>query len=136
MADGGIQCWDVKYLYDFWRPVIAIRAANADGKPLTTRDANWTPLGARRSNDPGGTNGAARFPAYTSGHAGFGAAMFRTLADFYGRDDITFSFTSDEFNGTTRDQSGAIRPVVTRRFHSFSAAMDENGQSRIYLGIH
>ena len=136
MADGGIQCWDTKYAYDFWRPVIAIRAANTDGNPLTTRDADWTPLGAPRSNDPGGTNFTPPFPAYTSGHATFGAAMFRTLADFYGRDDITFSFTSDEFNGMTRDQNGAVRPVVTRTFHSFSQAAEENGQSRIYLGIH
>src|SRR5262249_36201527 len=59
-----------------------------------------------------------------------------TLAQFYGRDDITFSFTSDEFNGVTKDQSGNVRPVVTRTFPSFSAAAEENGQSRIYLGIH
>ena len=136
MADGGIQAWDVKYVYDFWRPVIAIRAANTDGNPLTTRDADWTPLGAPRSNDPGGTNFTPPFPAYTSGHATFGAAMFRTLADFYGRDDITFSFNSDEFNGVTKDQDGSVRPVVTRTFPSFSAAAEENGQSRIYLGIH
>lgn len=136
MADAGIQAWDVKYIYDFWRPVIAIRAANTDGNPATARDATWTPLGAPRSNDPGGTNFTPPFPAYTSGHATFGAAMFRTLADFYGRDDISFSFMSDEFNGVTRDQSGAVRPVVTRTFPSLSAAAEENGQSRIYLGIH
>jgi hypothetical protein len=136
MADGGICCWDTKYVYDFWRPVIAIRAANTDGNPLTGRVKDWTPLGAPRDNDMGGTNFTPPFPSYTSGHATFGAALFRTLADFYGRDDITFSFTSDEFNGVTRDQSGHVRPVVTRTFHSFSAAAEENGQSRIYLGIH
>lgn len=136
MADGGIQSWDVKYLYDFWRPIIAIRAANADGNPLTVREADWMPLGAPRSNDPGGTNFTPPFPAYTSGHATFGAATFRTLADFYGRDDITFSFTSDEFNGVTKDQNGSARPVVTRTYRSFSQAAEENGQSRIYLGIH
>jgi len=80
--------------------------------------------------------GEAPFPAYTSGHATFGAAMFRTLAQFYGRDDVTFSFTSDECNGVTRDQDGSLRPLVTRTYHSFSAAAEENGQSRIYLGIH
>ncbi len=136
MADAGIQAWDTKYVYDFWRPVVAIRSANTDGNPLTTRIADWTPLGAPRSNDPGGTNFTPPFPAYTSGHATFGAAMFRTLADFYGLDNITFSFTSDEFNGVTRDQNGAVRPTVTRTFPSLSAAAEENGQSRIYLGIH
>ena len=136
MADGGIQCWDTKYLYDFWRPVVAIRAANTDGNPLTVRDAEWHYLGAPRSNAPGQTNFTPPFPAYTSGHATFGAATFRTLADFYGRDDIAFSFTSDEFNGVTTDQDGSVRPLLTRTFRSFSAAAEENGQSRIYLGIH
>src|SRR5207249_2528598 len=112
------------------------RAAQTDGNPDTVRVADWTPLGAPRDNDMGGTNFTPPFPAYTSGHATFGAAMFRTLADFYGRDNITFSFTSDEFNGVTTDQSGNVRPVVTRTYHSFSEAAEENGQSRIYLGIH
>src|SRR5207248_2401671 len=31
---------------------------------------------------------------------------------------------------------GTARPVVARTFHSFSQAAEENGQSRIYLGIH
>src|SRR5262245_31001121 len=136
MADAGIQAWDTKYAYDFWRPVVAIRAAQSDRNPDTVREVGWAPLGAPRSNDPGGTNFTPPFPAYTSGHATFGAAAFHTLANFYGRDDITFSFTSDEFNGVTRDQTGAVRPVLTRTFHSLSAAAEENGQSRIYLGIH
>ena len=29
-----------------------------------------------------------------------------------------------------------MRPLVPRTFTSFSAAEEENGQSRIYLGIH
>jgi len=43
---------------------------------------------------------------------------------------------SDEFNGLTRDNSGNVRPVVSRSFSSLSQAEEENGQSRIYLGIH
>lgn len=136
LADAGIQSWDVKYAYDFWRPVVAIRAAQTDGNADTDPISEWAPLGAPRSNDPNGTNFTPPFPAYTSGHATFGAAAFRTLAQFYGRDDITFSFTSDEFNGLTRDQDGSIRPVLTRTFHSFTEAAEENGQSRIYLGVH
>jgi len=56
--------------------------------------------------------------------------------EFYGRDNITFSFVSDEFNGKTKDASGHVRPVVRRTFHSFTEAKLENAQSRIYLGIH
>jgi hypothetical protein len=65
-----------------------------------------------------------------------GAAMFKTLERFYGRDDIRFTFVSDEFNGITRDDDGTVRPRIPRTFDSFSEASEENGQSRIYLGIH
>jgi hypothetical protein len=137
MADAGLTAWNNKYDDAFWRPILGIRNGDGDGNPVTIGIADWTPLGAPASNPrPGETNFTPPFPAYTSGHATFGAATFRTLADFYGRDDITFSFTSDECDGTTTDQDGSVRAVVTRTFPSFSAAADENGQSRIYLGIH
>jgi hypothetical protein len=58
------------------------------------------------------------------------------MADFYGTDNISFTIGSDEFNGVTKDQNGVVRPVVTRHFTNFSQAAEENGQSRIYLGIH
>src|SRR5262249_33702144 len=54
----------------------------------------------------------------------------------YGTDKISFTIGSDEFNGVTKDQYGKVRPVVTRHYTSFSQAAEENGQSRIYLGIH
>ena len=126
MADAGIACWDFKYLFAFWRPISAIRAAT---------DPNWTPLGAPGSNS-NGTNFTPPFPAYASGHATFGGSVFETLRRFYGTDRIAFSFVSDEFNGVTRDNRGNVRPILTRRFSSLSQAEEENGQSRIYLGIH
>ncbi len=126
LADAGITCWESKYLYAYWRPITAIRAA---GEP------NWTPLGAPSSNS-GGPNFTPPFPAYPSGHATFGASVFETLRNFYGTDRIAFSFVSDEFNGVTRDNRGNVRPRLTRRFASLSQAEEENGQSRIYLGIH
>ncbi len=137
MADGALVCWDRKYDDAFWRPVLGVRGGNGDGNPLTTGDRNWTPLGAQVSNPrPGETNFTPNFPSYTSGHATFAGAVFQSLARFYGRDDITFTVHSDEFNGVTRGADGQVRPVVTRTFHSFSAAAEEDGQSRIYLGLH
>ena len=62
--------------------------------------------------------------------------MFETLRTFFGTDDIAFTFVSDEFNGITRDNGGNIRPLIPRSFTSLSQAEEENGQSRIYLGIH
>src|SRR5438105_7899697 len=135
MADAGIASWETKYAYNFWRPITAIRAGDQDGNPNTQGDPSWTPLGAPADNGSG-TNFTPPFPACTSGHATFGAAAFHILAAFYGTDKIPFDFTSDEFNGVTQDQNGAVRPVVTRHFDTLSQAIEENGQSRIYLGIH
>jgi hypothetical protein len=43
---------------------------------------------------------------------------------------------SDKFNGVTLDNQGNVRPLLPRRFSNLSQAEEENGQSRIYLGIH
>jgi hypothetical protein len=137
MADAGLAAWDTKYADAMWRPILGIREGDADGNPLTDGDPNWTPLGAQVSNPrPGEINFTPPFPAYTSGHASIGAAMFQTLARFYGTDKIHFSFMSDEFNGHTRGADGKVRPVVVRSFNSLTQAKLENAQSRIYLGIH
>jgi hypothetical protein len=58
------------------------------------------------------------------------------LRRFYGTDRVPFTFVSDEFNGVTRDNSGNVRPLRPRSFRRLSDAEEENGQSRIYLGIH
>lgn len=36
----------------------------------------------------------------------------------------------------TVDNQGNVRPLMSRSFSSLSQAEEENGQSRIYLGIH
>jgi len=142
IADATIAVWETKYFYDFWRPVTAIREASpgssptgiGDGNPDTHGDPAWSPLGSPASNLIG-PNFTPPFPAYTSGHAGLGSAMFQILRLLYG-DDIAFTFVSDELNGVTRDNRGRVRPRIPRSFSSLSQAEEENGQSRIYLGIH
>ena len=138
MADAGIAVWESKYHYVYWRPVAGIREAKSgagDGNPLTSADPTYSPLGAPASNLDG-PNFTPPFPAYPSGHAGFGGALFQTLRRFYGTDEIPFQLVSDEFNGMTRDHSGNSRPMVLRSYPNLSTAEEENGQSRIYLGIH
>ena len=143
MSDEGIAGWDSKYFYDVWRPVTGIREADpgtgptrgGDGNAATRGDATFMPLGAPSSN-LSGPNFTPPFPAYPSGHAGFGGALFQVLRRFYGRDDIAFTFVSDEFNGHPVDNQGQVRPLQPRSFRSLSQAEEENGQSRIYLGIH
>ena len=143
MADAGIASWESKYFYQCWRPVTGLREADpgtgptglGDGNPDTICDPTFSPLGAPASNLTG-PNFTPPFPAYPSGHATFGGAIFEILRRFYGTDNIAFTFVSDELNGVTRDNQGNIRPLAPRSFTSFSQAEEENGQSRIYLGIH
>jgi hypothetical protein len=143
MADAGTAIWESKYFYDFWRPVTGIRESDpgtgptgsGDGNAATIGDPSFTPLGAPASNLQG-PNFTPPFPSYPSGHAGFGGALFETLRNFYRTDAIAFTFVSDELNGTTLDHKGNVRPLIPRSFTSLSQAEEENGQSRIYLGIH
>ena len=76
------------------------------------------------------------FPTYPSGHASFGGALFQVLRKELGRDDIAFTFVSDELDGTTFGSDGQLRPLFPRSFQSLSEAEQENGWSRVYLGIH
>jgi hypothetical protein len=143
MADVAMSIWESKYHYDFWRPITGIRESDhdtgptgaGDGNDATVGDPTFTPLGSPASN-LNGPNFTPPFPAYPSGHAGFGGAIFETLRRFYGTDNIGFTFVSDEFNGVTKDHDGNVRPYMPRSFSTLSQAEEENGQSRIYLGIH
>jgi hypothetical protein len=144
LADTGITAWESKYHYDYWRPITGIREADAgtgptglgDGNPDTVGDLGFTPFGAPASNTQATPDFTPPFPAYPSGHAAFGGALFQVLRRFYRTDDIAFTFVSDEWNGVTRDGDGNVRPRLPRHFESLSQAEEENGQSRIYLGIH
>jgi PAP2 superfamily len=143
MSDAGIASWESKYYYQVWRPITGIRESDpgtgptglGDGNSRTLSDPAYSPLGAPASNLQG-PNFTPPFPAYPSGHAVFGGAVFQTLRNFYQRDDIPFTFVSDELNGETRDNQGNVRPLLPRTFETLSQAEEENGQSRIYLGIH
>jgi hypothetical protein len=150
MADAGIAAWYWKYQYDFWRPVVGIREADAgwgptglgDGNSGTTGDPFWLPLGAPNSNpqDPVNkrvNNGTPNFPAYPSGHSTFGSACFEVAAALLGKtpENITIKFISDEFNGKTTDNAGVVRPRIEETF-TLRKAIEDNAISRIYLGVH
>jgi hypothetical protein len=136
MANAGIAIWESKYYYRCCRPVTGIREAEHFENLAIAADPTFTPLGAPASN-LNGPNFTPPFPAYPSGHAGFGGALFQTLRHPYGMDQIAFTFVSDEFNGVTRNNlTGNVRPLQPRSFASLSQAEEENGQSRIYPGIH
>ncbi len=132
MADAGIAAWESKYFYQYWCPVTAIR--NASDHDGMRADPAWYPLGAPNTNT-NGPNFTPPFPAYPSGHATLGGALFEILRKFW-PDRTPFLFVSDEWNGKNKDADGYRRPFWPIYFHSFRQAEQENAQSRIYLGIH
>jgi PAP2 superfamily len=134
MADAGISAWEAKYTYQYWRPVTGIRAGDTDGNPSTFRDTNWYPLGAQATNSHG-PNFTPPFPAYPSGHATFGGALFEIMRKFW-PDNTPFTFVSDEYNGKNRDIDGNLRPLRPVVFKSFSEAEFDNAKSRIFMGVH
>lgn len=135
MMDAGIQCWDTKYSYNLWRPILGIR--NDLGPD---RDPIWQPLGAPRSNTDVGFDFTPNFPAYTSGHATLGAVSMTIMKLFLrekGSDpnlEIR-DFVSDELNGVTTDSRGVTRPRVPMTF-TLDKGIQDNLESRIFLGIH
>jgi hypothetical protein len=114
MADGFIAGWNIRFTYNFWRPVTAIRAGDTDGNLDTDADPGWNTY----LNTP-------PIPDYASTHSALGAAAAEVLARFFGNDHIAFVTTS-----------GAPFAGITRAFSSFSQAARENADSRVYAGIH
>src|SRR5437868_720393 len=116
IADAGIACWDSKYRYVFWRPITAIRLGDTDGNASTDPDTGWTPwLDALPSGTP-------PHPEYPSGHSTVSGSAAYVLAAAFG-DNTAFSVISE------------IRPG-TRSFASFSAAVAEIADARVFGGIH
>lgn len=153
MADAGIDAWHYKYSNDLWRPVVGVRQemATIGGDPF------WAPLGAPQTNILGLATLTPNFPAYPSGHATFGAALFQalrlslntapgpiTVQSVLDVEDSTpspianetFTFVSDELDGISSDCDGSRRTRVEKTFTTFAEAVWENSVSRIYLGVH
>ncbi len=114
MADGFVAGADTRYLYNFWRPVTAIRAGDTDGNDATTADPAWETF----LNTPA-------LPDYPSTHSVLGGAASTVLVRFFGTDQVAFTMTSGPpFRG------------ITRSFAGFSQAAQENADSRVYAGLH
>jgi hypothetical protein len=134
MADAAIAAWETKWHYQYWRPVVAIRSLDQNGNRDVAPDPNWYPLGAPATNTRG-PNFTPPFPAYVSGHAAIGGALFQILRHYY-PDKTPFVFISDEWDGLNKGDDGKTRPLRPLRFHSLTEAENRNAESRIYLGIH
>jgi membrane-associated phospholipid phosphatase len=113
LADGVVAFYDAKYVYQRWRPVTAVREAGNDGNPGTDGNLDWLPLNNKTAPDP----------AYPGAHSTVSYGAAEVLLSFFG-DQFEFSVTSE------------VLPGVQRDFHSFTAAAEEAGLSRIYAGQH
>jgi hypothetical protein len=114
MADGYIAGFKIRYVYDSWRPVTAIREGDSDGNDATAGDPTWNSL----QNTPS----VSDYPSTMSLISGAAAAA---LAGVLGTDQVDFSATS-----------GPPFADITRSFKSFSQAAREAADSRVYAGIH
>jgi membrane-associated phospholipid phosphatase len=134
MADAALTAWDGKWHYQFWRPVTGIRRAGETGAKRLKPDPKWYPLGAQATNSHG-PNFTPPFPAYPSGHATIGGAMFEMLRQFW-PDATKFIFVSDEFNGQNYNDKGKLLPLEPVSYKSFTQAEYDNMESRIWIGVH
>jgi hypothetical protein len=116
-ADAGINCWNDKYYWDFWRPWNAIPRAGDDGNDATDPDAGWAALLT------------APYPEHPSGHMCFDGALLGSLRMFLGTDTAEFTVTSSR---------AAMLPLLPnpRPFSSFSAPLAEIIEARIWAGLH
>ena len=122
MADGYIGSWEGKYHYKFWRPITAIREADTDGNPDTAGDPGWTPLGFTYP-----------MPDHDSAHSVEGGAAAEVLKRVFGTDRVRFRNCSMTLPAGKKCTDAT--PTL-RSFRSFTEAANENGLSRILIGIH
>jgi hypothetical protein len=114
MADSYVAGFKIRYVYDFWRPVTAIREGDTDGNDATAGDPTWNSL----QNTPNVSD-------YPSTQSTFSGAAAAALTGVLGTDQVAFSVTS-----------GRPFADITRSFTSVSQAARESADSRIYAGIH
>jgi hypothetical protein len=119
MADAAIACWDSKYRYVFWRPITTIRSGFPGGP---ASNPTWEPW---LDTLPSGT---PPHPEYPSGHSTVSGSAAFILAATFG-DHTAFTVTTD-----------VLPPYVpagaTRSFASFSDAVAEIADARVFGGIH
>ena len=114
MADAYIAGFKIRYVYDLWRPVTAIRDGDTDGNDATIGDPTWNSL----QNTPAVSD-------YPSTQSTFSGAAAATLIGVIGTDQVAFSVTS-----------GPPFADIKRSFTSFTQAARESADSRVYAGIH
>jgi hypothetical protein len=119
-ADASINCWNDKYFWDFWRPWNAVPRAAEDDNGSTTADPAWKPLFS------------APYPEHPSGHLCLDGANAEVLKSFFG-DDPAGGYRITSVSALLAPPPADPR---TRTFASFSQALAEITEARIWAGLH
>jgi hypothetical protein len=108
-----------KFIYRLWRPETAIAEADLDDNADTVADTSWVPL---LITPP--------YPSHASNMTCIGAGAARMLANVFGTD--TKRYTAAWY----QDNSSAPAVVFSETLTSFKALAVEEGNSRVWGGIH
>jgi hypothetical protein len=110
-ADAAIACYESKYTYNFWRPISAIRSADAF---RIRPDPNWLSFLA-----------TPPFPEYPSAHNEISGAMAQILISLFGDNP-----------GVTMVAHSPAHPAFDHLWFRFTQGMDEVINARVWEGIH
>jgi hypothetical protein len=113
-SDASVACWEAKYVYNFWRPQVAIARGHEDGNDRTVGDPSWLPLLPTPPH-----------PDYVSGHAANSSAMAFVLGSIFGDNP-----------GYVIEGRSSTAPGFVRYWQTFSEGVDEVIDARVYSGIH
>jgi hypothetical protein len=106
-----LAVWEAKYAYMFWRPVTAIVHGDADGNDETEADPSWLPSITTPSH-----------PEYPAAHTAVGGGAL----GFY-----TAWFDTDELPLQVKGAGNLVRT-----YSNFAEIRDEEGNARIWGGMH
>lgn len=151
LLDTSIAVWDSKRVYDYVRPITAIRTLYK-GKNIVAWNGNPVvqpkeePTTFEISENRGGRKLikgenwqpyllTPPFPEYVSGHSAFGATGAEIFRSFTGSDKFGFSYTAKA--GSSFTEPG-ITPKhdLTLEYPTFTKVEEHDGLSRLYGGIH
>jgi hypothetical protein len=113
ISDSSVTVFAVKYFYQTWRPVTAIRAGDTDGNSRTEPDPGFTPFITTPA-----------FPGYPSAHASGSNAARYVLERIFGRKRHLITL------------SNAALPGVTLNYTKLQQITDDIDDGRVYGGIH
>jgi hypothetical protein len=114
LTDAYIAVFDAKYLYNFWRPITAIRNGDLNRNPDTQIDVTWQPLDATPMH-----------PEYPCAHCILSAAASAVIESTGGLGDLREILLTS-----------STAPGITHRWTSLDDFEHEVANARIWAGFH